>query len=116
MVDGIRFRIVQGKKADNDLRLEWQIPGGEWRAVSMAAGAIMADFWYENENVLYPPERGLLGGEKYSQYLGTAMHDGWEVADAVLQTEKAASRTAASRPAFVIDIDDADDPFADLEF
>jgi hypothetical protein len=90
------MRVVKGKKAEDDLRFEWQVPGGEWRAVTMAAGGIMADFWYENEDVLYPPSAGFLGGEKYAQYLDQAMREGWDAADAVLQGEKAASRTSAT--------------------
>jgi hypothetical protein len=62
MVDGIRFRTVQGYKSERDVRLEWQIPGGQWRAISMVAGAIMADAWYCNEDVLYPREAGFLFG------------------------------------------------------
>ena len=110
MENGILLRVVPGKKSAEDLRLEWQIPGGEWRAVTMATGAIMADFWYENEDVLYPRAAGFKGGEKYAQYLGVAMREGWGVADATLQSEKTASKTSASPIALV------DDPFADLDF
>jgi hypothetical protein len=111
MVDGIRFRTVQGYKSERDVRLEWQIPGGQWRAISMVAGAIMADAWYCNEDVLYPREAGLLGGEKYAKYLGVAMREGWQAADAILQSEKAASRTSAAATSTTVDVEDG--PAAD---
>lgn len=87
--DGIRVRIVPGYKRTrgdaDDLRLEWETPSG-WRAVSMATVLAMADFFYENEDALYPPPR-YQGGRYWADALTRAMQSGWrtvarEIADA----------------------------------
>lgn len=94
-VAGIHLRVVTGKKSPDDLRIEWLTSEG-WIAIPMAAGAVMADFWYENEDVLYPPPA--MGGRKYLSYLATAARDGWEAADATLQAERAAKRGEPPSP------------------
>ena len=94
-ISGVRFRVVLGSKtarADatghrgRDLCLEWQTVVG-WRPCEMAVGALFADFFYDNEDVLYPRPIGQ-GGNKYRSYLYHAMKEGWQVADGVLQFEK----------------------------
>jgi hypothetical protein len=86
VISGLRFRVEQGHKGPADLVLLWFTPTG-WRRIEMAAGALMADFFYENEHGLYPPPH-YLGGEKYRDFLKHAMQHGWEKADAGLKSEK----------------------------
>lgn len=93
-VGGVTYRVVLGRKMSRvpdavDLKLEAWTPRG-WQAVPMAVGALMADFFYENEEVLYPPSAGFQGGTYYVTYLNQAVSDGWEVADERLQAEKRA--------------------------
>lgn len=83
--DGLRFRVCRGKKAPADLRLD-VMTGGTWRAVHMRLGAMLADFFYENEDVLYPPPAK--GGRKYLDYCRDAAKHGWEKAEAVLRIER----------------------------
>lgn len=88
-LDGLRFRVVAGRKSPDDLRLECWVDGS-WRPVRMALGAFLADFFYENEEVLFPyPKKG---GRKYLDYLRDAAKYGWEKADAVLRVERAKKR------------------------
>ena len=91
VVAGLPLRVVPGRKSSDDLVMQWRV-NGEWWSIPMAATAIIADFWYENEDVLYPPTRGFLGGRKYTRYLRKAIEEGWESAEAELQSEKAAKR------------------------
>jgi hypothetical protein len=94
-ISGIRFRVVQGRKVDRgkdrqDLRLEWWASGvGKWQAVDMQAAAFLADFFYENEEELYPQAEGMQGGRKFWEYLRWAMKHGWTKAQAGLRAEKA---------------------------
>lgn len=99
-VNGLRFRIVRGEKLTKlgekglDLRLD-VFTGQGWQPVHMYLGGFLADFFTENEDVLYPrytPE-GLRtpwrGGEKYLAYLRDAWKYGWHKAEAELQRERA---------------------------
>lgn len=89
---GITLRVEQGKKAADDLRMDIFV--GRWVPIPMAFGAILADFFYENEEVLYPPrgDAGPKGGKKYLDYLQGAAYVGWEAAESYLQDEKEAAR------------------------
>lgn len=84
-ISGVTFRVVQGRKGPADLRLEWLTSSGSWRPVDMAAGGLMADFFYENESYLYPDHKG---GRKYLDYLREAAQFGWDKAQATLRLEK----------------------------
>lgn len=84
-IDGLRFRVTQGVKSPDDLRLDVKADGS-WRAVHMRLGAFLADFFFENEDVLYPPPAK--GGRKYLTYLRDATRYGWTKADAVLRIER----------------------------
>ena len=88
-VSGIHFRVEQGRKHPDDRVLLWNTPTG-WVPIEMAAGALMADFFYENEHVLYPPPYS--GGEKYREFLKHAMQHGWDKAVAGLRMEKNAKQ------------------------
>lgn len=90
LVDGMEFLVQQGSKHPDDLRLLWRI-GGRWRPVRMAVGAFLADFFFENEQVLYPPRpdgSGPKGGAKYLDYIRHAARFGWEKAEAGLVAER----------------------------
>jgi hypothetical protein len=84
-VSGLRFRVEQGGKHPDDRVLLWWTGSG-WRLIEMAAGALMADFFYENEHVLYPPP--YKGGEMYREFLKHAMQHGWSKAVAGLNAQK----------------------------
>jgi len=88
-IDGVRFRVCVGRKAPDDLRLEWLTENG-WRPVSMMAGALLADFFWENEEHLYPQANGYLGGNKYLKYLRHAAIHGYGRAEAGLRAERVA--------------------------
>jgi hypothetical protein len=85
-VDGVTFRTVPGSKAPSDLRLEWYI-SGRWIPVAMSAGLVMADFFYENEERLFPYPAD--GGERYLRAIRDAARtEGWD---------RVATRLAADR-------------------
>lgn len=88
---GISYRVVQGRKSADDLRLEFRV-NGEWRPVAMDIGFLLADFFFENEHVLYPRSQGYRGGWKYIQALQRAALDGWEAALSDLDQEKDSKR------------------------
>jgi hypothetical protein len=88
------FRCVPGSKGQRDLRLEWFVRGA-WRAVPMAAGLVMADFFFENENVLFPwPAKG---GGMYLGAVTEAARKGWMPVAARLADERAARRREQER-------------------
>lgn len=88
---GIKFRVERGEKRNvhgqicDDQRLDWQTPTG-WRAVPMAVGFMLTDFFTDNEDVLYPPgdcsSRGgkCIGGEMYMGRSRKAKKHGWRAA------------------------------------
>ena len=75
-ISGIHFRVVQGQKSPNDLKIEWLTAFG-WRPIEMDAAALLADFFYENEEALYPQTNGYKGGQKFWEFLRHAMRHGW---------------------------------------
>jgi hypothetical protein len=83
---GIEWRVWRGRKAPEDLRLE--IRSMEFVPVPMALGFLLADFFAENEDVLFPPSKGFQGGRRYLLYLSRAVRLGWESAVALLNDEK----------------------------
>lgn len=88
-ISGIPFRVVQGRKSADDLKLEWLTDRG-WVPVDMAAGGLLADFFYENEHRLYTHPNAL-GGEKYMRFLQDCVRLGWQEAMDKLVDEKAAA-------------------------
>lgn len=74
------YRVQPGVKAPGDLVLQQYAAGSGWRAVTMAAGFLLADFFFENEDRLYPPADGLVGGVMYLQHIRHAALFGWESA------------------------------------
>lgn len=98
MVGGIPWRVVQGYKRPDDLRLEFFFSGRGWVAVKMEVGFLLADFFFENEEVLYPRENdhgyptGRDGGLYYLRAATHAAHYGWEAARDKLGDEKRRKR------------------------
>ena len=88
----IHWRVVEGRKSEDDLRLDLLVP--RWTAVPMGLGFLFADFFYENENVLYPPSR-YRGGQMYLDFCGGAAHLGWEHARQLLAEQRLAKTVAA---------------------
>lgn len=70
--DGLRFRIVRGRKTPRtpnnyadpvDLRIDvWA--NERWQPVHMETAFLLVNFFYENEDVLYPKPR-LQGGDYF---------------------------------------------------
>jgi hypothetical protein len=89
-IAGLNFRIRAGYKREGDLALEWETPTG-WRAVPMAAGFLIADFLYENEDELYQPPAE--GGRYYLRHVEMACEIGWEAVQEKLRAEQLARRT-----------------------
>jgi len=88
-VDGIPFRILRGKKKPDDLVLELYA-GGQWRRIRMDLGFLLAAFFFENEEVLYPPSgRRQIGGDYYMRECWDAIYYGWESAAQKLRQERA---------------------------
>lgn len=87
----IEWRVETGKKKEGDLKILLRIP--DWTVVSMNMSALLADFLYQNENVLYPPTEGYLGGEKFHQFLDKAMSEGVLAASDELEQEKRRKRS-----------------------
>jgi hypothetical protein len=88
-----RFRVVQGSKergnshlyGDHVLQMWLQ---GEWWNVPDAVAFVIADFKYENEEVLYPREHGKNGGDKHLSECKRAARHGWERAQEWLEHEQ----------------------------
>jgi hypothetical protein len=91
---GVPYRVVKGVKfrgvnpEENDLVMQWWV-NGRWRNLDMKVGAVMADFFYENEELAFPPERNpkWLGGNYYLAYINGAAQSGWKQADKRLREQ-----------------------------
>lgn len=91
--NGIQWRIVNGKKHPEDLRLDICSPS--WRSIPMALSFLEADFFTENERVLYPNG----DRDKYLKFLRGAVILGWEVAHDQLEEEKRRKRERGTEAA-----------------
>lgn len=97
--EGLHLRVVEGAKPVNgngegrDLRLEVDV-NGQWTAVHMELGFALADFFYENEEVLFPPPQ-YKGGEKYLEQVQNAARFGYLAAQEWLERESRRKRDAA---------------------
>lgn len=92
---GLDFRVRAGTKQSDDLVLDWRTPGGGWVPVAFDALGLITDFLYDNEDRLYRPDRGYMGGEKVRQYLNESIRKGHEIAWRNVQWEKRMSGTRA---------------------
>lgn len=84
--DGHSYRVAQGGKGPTDQLLEVKTERG-WRPVGMSTSAMMADFFFQNEERLYPRPAGE-GGWKYVRFMNKAISHGWKVADDELKRER----------------------------
>lgn len=100
-VDGVWYQVVEGVKSADDLRMDILVPtmgldglyGRKWQPIHMSHSAIVADFLYDNEEVLFP--RGVgnnLGGVKHRNHLRLSEEEGWEAAMKKLRGEQARRR------------------------
>jgi hypothetical protein len=86
-IDGVNYRVVKGRKAVEDLRLDWW-QDGRWRPVTLDHVGLIVDMIAENENVLYPPPR-FKGGGMVIQFCMTAHREGWHAARNLLHQQRA---------------------------
>lgn len=84
---GMRFRVVAGKKKPGDLRLD-VYADGVWRPVTFEPLFLMTDFFYENEDRLYPPAEGKKGGKYVMDALRFATQHGYVAAWRRVELEK----------------------------
>lgn len=89
--DGIQYRVVPGRKGPDDMRLEKHL-NGEWQPVRMEAGFMLADFFFENEHVLYPRAKGYRGGFEYLKAIQFAAQNGWESTQRQLREQQSRIR------------------------
>lgn len=102
-VDGLDYRIRAGHKLRRtdaapgyDLVLEVRTTRG-WTPVSMVAGFLAADFYFENESALSPPSAGYDGGQRYCDYVVEAIDQGWRHARDHLERDRRGSRQPRNR-------------------
>lgn len=81
---GVEWRIVRGRKHPEDLRLEIRTP--KFLPVSMVLGYLFADFYAQNERVLYPHIRD--AGRRYRIAIHGAQTLGWQDAADQLAYER----------------------------
>lgn len=86
-IDGVDYRVVKGKKAIDDLRLDWW-QAGSWRPVTLDHAALIVDMIAENEDVLYPPPR-FKGGQMVMEFVQRARKHGWGAARSTLHQQRA---------------------------
>ena len=91
--NGIQWRVTPGRKGPDDLRLEMHI-NGEWQPAKMEIGFLMADFFFENEHVLYRRSDGYRGGYEYLKELHNAARYGWENTQQKLRQQQTRIRRA----------------------
>ena len=59
-----KWQVVQGRKSEQDKILLYN-----GKAVAFRDVAMMCIFFMENEDILYPPSRGLKGAEMFKDYI-----------------------------------------------
>lgn len=94
-VDNVRYRTVRGRKAPDDIRLDWYV-AGDWHPVGMETPFLHTDFFFENEDVIYKPP--YQGGRFFTRRLGVAAVLGYERAQEVLRFEQEAKRRRINNP------------------
>lgn len=99
-LDGLRWRVVKGRKSPDDLRLEHMTPRG-WRPTAMALVFMLTDFWYENEDLLYPKPR-YQGAEYLLKAIRRAALNGHQSETDRLEGEKRRKRERESAPRLAV--------------
>lgn len=85
--NGVRFRIVHGTKRPGDLRIEWLGDGGFWVPLSFEPVAFLVDFFFENEDRLYPRPT-YQGGDYFMAFLRSSVRHGYRHAWGQVLAEK----------------------------
>lgn len=90
-VDGIWYRLIQGEKGPDDLRLDWYVPNGDsqklaWRPVTLDHVFLIVDAIADNENYLF--EWPAAGGDYVRRYVMKALKEGYRKAIYDLQMER----------------------------
>ena len=82
MIAGVPFRVVPGRKAPGDLRVEWGTSDSTWTAVPMSAAFLLTDFFCENEDWLaqFNPHWRYTGTEWFLKEQAGAARLGWKQA------------------------------------
>lgn len=93
VVGGIPWRIRKGRKMDGDLIVDLLAPDG-WHPVKMSLVGLLTQFFYENEQRLYPPPR-FRGGEFFVAFLRGCIRIGWSDASAMLEDQRRRRENAA---------------------
>lgn len=94
-VNGLKFRVVRGKKpaalqGQEDYRLDVLTLAG-WVPVRMELAFFVTDFFAENEEVLYPSPRNggrHKGGAKFLEYVRFAANYGWARAAGLVRMDR----------------------------
>lgn len=98
---GLHFRVGNGTKKPGDLTLQVHTATG-WRCVSMETSFLLADFFYENEEWLYPPGGGprgtWIGGKKFTEGQRRAIAHGYVAATQFLEAEQRQRATWSEHP------------------
>jgi len=81
-LSGVHWRIEEGRKGPEDKVLEIVVP--EVCKVPMGLGLLMAQFFFDNEEHLYPQAYGYRGGFLYLDVCAKAALQGWEAGTAEL--------------------------------
>jgi hypothetical protein len=116
-VGGVYFHVVpeeeaksgkQHKKRGHMVLEFWQpegwLPDGQWNGkgrwipVPMALAFMLTEFFYAEEEFLYPKAGGNLGGDKFMRYCWDAAVKGWRHARDNLEQDKAGKAARISRP------------------
>jgi hypothetical protein len=99
-LDGLKWRVVKGRKSPDDLRLEHMTPRG-WRPTAMALLFMLTDFWYENEDLLYPKPR-YQGAEYLLRAVRRAAVNGFQSEVEKLNGEKQRKREREATPQLTV--------------
>jgi hypothetical protein len=84
----MQYRVVRGRKDPEDLKLQWRYMG-DWRPVELDHVALIVDAIGDNEETLYPRERGGRGNGKVLTFVKQSIRDGFRQAIHDLHEERA---------------------------
>lgn len=100
VVAGIRFRVLEGRKAPGDLRLQNFTTSAGWVDTPMALNFMLTDFFCENEDHLksYRPTWRKSGAAYHFEKLSKSVREGWESAETELRTQRETLTETAPLP------------------
>lgn len=100
-VSGIQYQILRGGKEPSDtsgrrMRSDGEdlvlelYAGGRWNRITMDLGFFLAAFFFENEEVIRPPNPPWqIGGDYYMRECWDAIYHGWESSAQKLKEQRA---------------------------